>query len=142
MDIEDYYEGDLALFTSFPTLEDLLNLENVEDYVEYFEKLLESEDNLIVISGDEECGEWLSIQEIEVVENSNIDMKGLSYDESHIQSIYSNQLCIAHKSELDIVCSWLEAALNCKSFNWDADQAQAARESVEYLKYILGEDNE
>lgn len=77
-----------------------------------------------------------------MLENSNVDMKGLSYDESHIQSIYSNRLCIAHKSELDIACSWLEAALNCESFNWDVDQEQAARESVEYLKYIIGDDNE
>lgn len=106
------------------------------DYTEYLvdakERLEEADSILYGIDG----------LEVIMLENSNIDMKGLSYDESHIQSIYSNQLCIAHKSELDVVCSWLEAALNCKGFHWEPDQENAARESVKYLKFIIGNEHE
>lgn len=69
-----------------------------------------------------------------------VDFKGLSYDDSHIQSIFGSEMCVAHKSEIDLACTWLEAALNCKSFHWDVDQAEAARESVQYLKWLVGDE--
>ena len=66
-----------------------------------------------------------------------VDFKGIDRD-IQIESEYGQEMCIAHKAEIDVVKIWLKSALLCDSFKWDGDQYAAAEESVKYLEWLLG----